>query len=173
MASNSTLLIIGGGLAGAKAAEGARESGYDGRIVLVCEEARNPYERPPLSKDILRGEKEPDSSQVHESGYYAEHSIELLTGDAITSLDVGAKRAQLRAASRWRSTRRYWRWELRRVRSRCPGADLSGVHYLRTVEDSVALHEPSRTRRGWRSSVPAGSARRSPRRPGRWVLTSC
>src|SRR5450631_1243582 len=95
MDTTSTLLIVGGGLAGAKAAEGARETGFEGRIVLVSEEAREPYERPPLSKDILRAEKEPDSSRVHESGYYAEHSIELNTGDAITSLDARARSAQL------------------------------------------------------------------------------
>src|ERR1700761_8862621 len=97
MESNGTLLIVGGGLAGAKAAEGAREGGFDGRIVLVAEEAHDPYERPPLSKEVLRGDKEPDSARVFESGYYGEHSIELMTGETIASIDAAGKRAQLRS----------------------------------------------------------------------------
>jgi 3-phenylpropionate/trans-cinnamate dioxygenase ferredoxin reductase subunit len=166
MASNSTLLIIGGGLAGAKAAEGARESGYDGRIVLACEEARNPYERPPLSKDILRGEKEPDSSQVHEGGYYAEHSIELLAGDAITSLDAGAKRAQFASGDSIAFDAAVLATGAAPRPLQLPGADLSGVHYLRTVEDSVSLQaaikKASRVAvigAGWIGSEVAASAR--------------
>ena len=65
MTTNRTLAIIGASLAGAKAAEAARATGYAGRIVLIGDEAALPYERPPLSKAVLRGEDEPDSTRVH------------------------------------------------------------------------------------------------------------
>jgi 3-phenylpropionate/trans-cinnamate dioxygenase ferredoxin reductase subunit len=166
MESTSTLLIVGGGLAGAKAAEGAREGGFEGRIVLVGEEAREPYERPPLSKDILRAEKASDSSRVHESGYYDEHSIELVTGDAITSLDAGAKRAQLASGGSIAFDAAVLATGAAPRKLTVPGADLAGVHYLRTVEDSVALHDAiTKASRvavigaGWIGSEVAASAR--------------
>src|SRR5262245_58586071 len=59
-----TLAIVGASLAGAKAAEAARDAGYDGRVVLIGDEAAAPYERPPLSKAVLRGEAEPASARV-------------------------------------------------------------------------------------------------------------
>ncbi len=139
MDSSSTLLVIGGGLAGAKAAEGAREGGFDGRIVLVAEEAHDPYERPPLSKEVLRGDKEPDSARVHEAGYYGEHSIELVSGDPVTSLDAGGKRAQLRGGGSIAFDAAVLATGAAPRRLPVPGADLSGVHYLRTVDDSLAL----------------------------------
>ena len=68
MATPSSIVIAGGGLAAAKAAETLREEGYDGRLVVVAKERRRPYERPPLSKDYLRGEAELESAYVHEPG---------------------------------------------------------------------------------------------------------
>jgi 3-phenylpropionate/trans-cinnamate dioxygenase ferredoxin reductase component len=166
MSSTSTLLIVGGGLAGAKAAEGAREGGFEGRIVLVGEEAREPYERPPLSKDILRAEKEPDSSRVHERGYYAEHSIDLVAGDAVTALDAGAKSARLASGESIPFDVAVLATGAAPRTLSVPGADLAGVHYLRTVEDSVALHAAIRGASrvavigaGWIGSEVAASAR--------------
>ena len=166
MPSTSTLLIIGGGLAGAKAAEGAREGGFEGRIVLACEESREPYERPPLSKDILRGEKPSDSSRVHESGYYAEHSIELLTGDAVVSFDAGTKQAQLSGGGSIAFDTAVLATGAAPRKLSVPGADLAGVRYLRTVEDSVALHDAIKKASriavigaGWIGSEVAASAR--------------
>src|ERR1035441_8925877 len=66
MASNRTFVIVGASLAGAKAAETLRTEGFVGRIVLIGDEAVRPYERPPLSKDYLRGEKGFDSAAVHD-----------------------------------------------------------------------------------------------------------
>ncbi len=166
MESTSTLLIVGGGLAGAKAAEGAREGGFEGRIVLVGEEAREPYERPPLSKDILRAEKPSDSSRVHESGYYAEHSIELVTGDAVTALDPGARQAQLASGASVSFDAAVLAMGAAPRSLTVPGADLDGVHYLRTVEDSVRLQQAIKKASrvavigaGWIGSEVAASAR--------------
>jgi len=71
----TTLAIVGAGLAGAKAAEAARQHGYSGRIILLGEEAAAPYERPPLSKALLRGEAEPDSARVHPVARTAESTF--------------------------------------------------------------------------------------------------
>src|SRR6185369_9980386 len=84
-----TFAIVGGGLAGAKAAETLREEGFDGRVVLIGDEADRPYERPPLSKDYLRGEAE-GPPYVHSESFYAEHDIELRTGTLVTGLDPAA-----------------------------------------------------------------------------------
>ena len=72
-----THVIAGAGLAGAKAAEALRGEGFEGRIVLVGDEPEAPYERPPLSKDYLRGESPREQARVHDDGFYAEHDIEL------------------------------------------------------------------------------------------------
>ena len=166
MESTATLLIIGGGLAGAKAAEGARESGFEGRIVLAAEESRAPYERPPLSKEVLRGDKEPDTARVHDSGYYGEHSIELLSGDPIASLDAAGKRATLRSGDSIAFDAAVLATGAAPRPLNMPGANLSGVHYLRTVEDSLALQAAIKQAArvavigaGWIGSEVAASAR--------------
>jgi 3-phenylpropionate/trans-cinnamate dioxygenase ferredoxin reductase subunit len=166
MESTSTLLIIGGGLAGAKAAEGAREGGFEGRIVLVAEESRDPYERPPLSKEVLRGDKGPDTARVHESGYYGEHSIELVSGDPVVSLDAGGKQATLHSGAVIAFDAAVLATGAAPRPLKMPGADLSGVHYLRTVDDSLALQDAIKKASrvavigaGWIGSEVAASAR--------------
>src|SRR4051812_33958944 len=86
------IVIAGGGLAAAKAAETLRTEGHEGRIVLIGDEPRRPYERPPLSKDVLRGEAADDSVFVHPADWYAEHDVELHTGTAVTCLDPSRRR---------------------------------------------------------------------------------
>src|SRR5829696_4289766 len=80
MTSDQTHIVVGASLAGAKAAETLREEGFDGRLVLIGAEDERPYERPPLSKDYLRGEVEREKVYVHEDGFYAAHDIDLRVG---------------------------------------------------------------------------------------------
>jgi 3-phenylpropionate/trans-cinnamate dioxygenase ferredoxin reductase subunit len=160
-----TVVVVGAGLAGAKAAEAARSAGYDGRLVLVGEESSPPYERPPLSKNVLRGEKPPESARVHDEGFYEEHKVELRTGERVTELDVAARtvhvgdeviafdKAVLAMGARPRKLD-------------IPGADLPNAYYLRTVEDSLRLGEAIRGAQrvaviggGWIGSEVAASAR--------------
>ena len=94
-----TFVIVGAGLAGAKAAETLREEGFDGRVVLLGAEPQRPYERPPLSKDYLRGEAEREEACVHEEGFYAEHDIELRLGATVVGLDTRRQRARARRAA--------------------------------------------------------------------------
>ncbi|GAA4357284.1 NAD(P)/FAD-dependent oxidoreductase [Angustibacter luteus] len=83
-------VVVGGGLAGGKAVEQLREAGYDGPLVLVSAEPHLPYERPPLSKDFLMGKAERDVVFVHPRAWYVEQDVELVLGEEVTALDVGA-----------------------------------------------------------------------------------
>src|SRR5688572_5025098 len=94
MSDRRTLAIVGGSLAGAKAAEAARAAGYEGRVVIVDDETATPYERPPLSKGILRGEAEPSSALVHPESFYADHEIDIVV-DRATALEPASKRIEL------------------------------------------------------------------------------
>src|SRR3954470_17547970 len=81
-------VIVGGGLAAAKAIEGIRESDTSGSILLVAEEDRLPSERPPLSKAVLKGEDEPETAFTHDKDWYAEQHVELRLGTPATALDA-------------------------------------------------------------------------------------
>jgi 3-phenylpropionate/trans-cinnamate dioxygenase ferredoxin reductase subunit len=138
-----TLVVVGAGLAGAKAAEAARSTGYDGRLVLVGAEDGLPYERPPLSKHVLRGEKPPESARVHPDGFYDEERIELRSGQRVEELDLARRTVHvgdevLPFDSLVLAT------GARPRRLDVPGAELEGTHYLRTVEDSLRLGEAVR-----------------------------
>jgi 3-phenylpropionate/trans-cinnamate dioxygenase ferredoxin reductase subunit len=95
MPAQEPIVIVGGGLAGAKVSETLRAEGYDGPVVLVAEEAELPYERPPLSKGYLLGKDARESAQVHDAGWYADHDVDLRTGVRATGLDVAGHRVEL------------------------------------------------------------------------------
>lgn len=139
MAAPESVVIIGGGLAGAKAAETLREEGFARRVVLVGDEAVRPYERPPLSKDYLRGEADFDAAAVHDEGYYEAHDIELRTSVTATAVDPGAGEVELSSGERLHYDRLLLATGAEPRRLSIPGADLDGVHYLRSVADSDAL----------------------------------
>src|SRR5215208_6790185 len=88
MSSDQTYVIVGASLAGAKAAETLRDEGFDGRLVLIGAETERPYERPPLSKEYLRGESGREKVYVHDEAFYAKHEIELLLGRTAVGLDT-------------------------------------------------------------------------------------
>src|SRR5579862_6446073 len=86
----TTFVIVGGGLAGAKAAETLRTAGFDGEVVLFGSEPERPYERPPLSKGYLLGKEPRESAFVHPVGWYAEHQVDLRAGVTVTMIDPAA-----------------------------------------------------------------------------------
>ena len=139
MTSSETHVIVGASLAGAKAAETLRDEGFDGRIVLIGSEAERPYERPPLSKDYLRGESGRDKVYVHPEGFYAERDIELRLGSTAVSLDAGAGEVALEDGTRLSYDRLLLTTGSEPRRLPIPGAELDGVLYLRSVEDSDTL----------------------------------
>jgi 3-phenylpropionate/trans-cinnamate dioxygenase ferredoxin reductase component len=139
MTTDQTFLIAGGGLAGAKAAETLRAEGFDGRLVLVGAEQVRPYERPPLSKEYLRGEAGRDKVYVHDEGFYAEQDIELRLGRTAVSLNASAGELALDDGERLRYDRLLLATGAEPRTLPIPGGDLDGVLYLRSVEDSDAL----------------------------------
>ena len=138
-----SVVIVGGGLAGATVAEELRKRGHEGEIVLFAVEEHLPYERPPLSKAVLLGDKEVDSAYVHDARWWREHDIDVRTGTEVQSVDLAARRVITTSGEQ------PYEWlvlatgsEPRRLRV----ADEAGapVHYLRTVEDSLALKDSLR-----------------------------
>ena len=100
MAQTSRFVIVGGGLAGAKAAEGLRDHGYEGSITLVASEPHLPYERPPLSKAFLAGKDDRASIDVHDRAWHDEHDIDLRLDTAAVDLDRAGHQVQLADGSR-------------------------------------------------------------------------
>jgi 3-phenylpropionate/trans-cinnamate dioxygenase ferredoxin reductase component len=139
MSSQQTFIIAGASLAGGKAAATLREEGFDGRVVLIGTEAERPYERPPLSKDYLRGEAGRERVYVHEESFYADNSIELRTETTVEALDVASSEIALAGGERLRYDRLLLTTGAEPRRLGIPGADLDGVHYLRTIEDSDVI----------------------------------
>lgn len=139
MTADQTFVIVGAGLAGGKVAATLREEGFDGRVVIIGAEPERPYERPPLSKDYLRGEAPRDTIHVHDEPFYAQHDIELLTGRTATHLDTAARQVALDDGARLRYDRLLIATGAEPRRLSIPGATLDGVRYLRTVADADAL----------------------------------
>jgi 3-phenylpropionate/trans-cinnamate dioxygenase ferredoxin reductase subunit len=136
MINDQTHIIVGASLAGAKAAETLREEGFDGRVVLIGAEDERPYERPPLSKDYLRGEVGREKVYVHDEAYYAEHNVELRVGTTAVGLNTSSKELTLDDGDRLRYDRLLLATGSEPRRLTIPGADLDGVLYLRSVHDS-------------------------------------
>ncbi len=141
MTAEQTFVIVGASLAGAKAAETLRAEGFDGRVVLIGAEDERPYERPPLSKDYLRGEVGRETVHVHAEGFYAEHSIDLRLGRSAVHLNASSKELTLDDGDRLRYDRLLLTTGAEPRQLRIPGNELDGVHYLRSVEDSDVLRE--------------------------------
>jgi 3-phenylpropionate/trans-cinnamate dioxygenase ferredoxin reductase component len=137
---NQTFVIVGASLAGAKAAETLREEGFDGRLVLIGAEPERPYERPPLSKDYLRGEAD-GKPYVHDESFYVDKTIELRTSTTVDQIDPAAAQVSLSGGETFGFDRLLLATGARPRRLSLPGADLDGVLYLRTTADSEAIRE--------------------------------
>ncbi len=167
MPSKQRFVIAGASLAGAKAAETLRSEGFDGEVVLIGEEPIRPYERPPLSKDYLRGEKSfDDAAAVHSADFYDANGIDLRKGTVVTGIDTGRAEVATSTGERVGYDRLLLTVGAEPRRLSVPGAQLDGVRYLRTVEDSDALrHAFSGSPHvvvigaGWIGSEVAASAR--------------
>lgn len=140
MASSTTFVIVGGGLAGAKAAEALRDKGFDGTITLFAEEEQLPYERPPLSKEFLAGKKSLDEFTVQNSDWYRDHDVDLRLGARVSSLDPAAHTVGLPDDTTVHYDKLLLATGSASRRLPIPGADAAGVHYLRTFEDALALN---------------------------------
>ncbi len=144
MTTEQTFVIVGAGLAGAKAAQSLREEGFDGGITLVGAESEPPYERPPLSKGYLLGKEDRAKVYVHDEAWYADNSVELVLGSQVTGLDRASRRLELDGGGRLDYGKLLLVPGASPRRLDVPGAELDGLHYLRSLEDSERLREAIR-----------------------------
>jgi 3-phenylpropionate/trans-cinnamate dioxygenase ferredoxin reductase component len=140
MASSTTFVIIGGGLAGAKAVEALRDSDFDGQIILFAEEKLLPYERPPLSKEYLAGKKSLSEFTVQNSEWYGDHDVDLRLGSRVSTLDPAGHTVALPDGTVVQYDQLLLATGSASRRPPIPGSDADGVHYLRTYDDAVALN---------------------------------
>jgi 3-phenylpropionate/trans-cinnamate dioxygenase ferredoxin reductase subunit len=135
----STIVIVGGGQAGAQAVDTLRREGFAGRLVLVCDEPQLPYQRPPLSKKYLAGELTADRLPFRHQPFYDEHRIELKLGVQAAAVYPRARRIELADGEALAYDRLLLCLGAAARRLTCPGAELPGVHYLRSVADADAI----------------------------------
>jgi 3-phenylpropionate/trans-cinnamate dioxygenase ferredoxin reductase component len=134
-------LLIGGGMASAHCAAELRKRGAEGSILLVGREPDPPYERPPLSKEYLRGESERGDAYVHEPAWYEENDIELLSGTSAMSLDTSARTAKLPKDEVGFGKALIATGARVNILHHLEGARLEGIHYLRTLGNSDAIRD--------------------------------
>jgi 3-phenylpropionate/trans-cinnamate dioxygenase ferredoxin reductase subunit len=133
-------VVVGGGVAAAKAAEGLRAAGGEGAAVVLAAEPELPYERPPLSKEFLRGEAGRDETRTHDEAWYRDHDVEVLLATRASTLDPATRTVATEVGDQLR----YGRGVVlatgaQPVRLGLPGEELDGVFYLRTVDDAERL----------------------------------
>jgi 3-phenylpropionate/trans-cinnamate dioxygenase ferredoxin reductase component len=145
MADREIDFLLVGGWAAAHCAAALRKGGADGSIMLVGREPHLPYERPPLSKEFLRGESSEDDAYVNGADWYEENDVELLTETNVMSLDAEERTAKLQS----RETVRFGKALLAtgarvNILHHLEGAQLAGIHYLRTIGNSEAIREDAK-----------------------------
>jgi 3-phenylpropionate/trans-cinnamate dioxygenase ferredoxin reductase component len=141
MASEKPFVIVGAGLAGARTAESLRAEGFTGPVTLVGEENELPYERPPLSKDYLMGTSARDATYVHEKPWYADQSVDLRLGVPVTGVDPGRQEITLADGECIGYAKLLLSTGSSPRRLPVPGAELEGVLYLRSLDDSDRIKE--------------------------------
>lgn len=135
----ATILIVGGGQAGAQAVDTLRREGFTGRLVLISEEDSLPYQRPPLSKKYLTGEMPVDRLLFRHRTFYEQHSVELKLATRAMRIDPKGCRVELSNGETLVYDRLLLCLGAVVRRLTCPGADLPGAHYLRNIEDAAAI----------------------------------
>lgn len=138
---DAPLVIVGASYAGTQLAASARELGFGGRIVLIGDERHAPYQRPPLSKGLLTGQTDRRQLALRGADFYARQGIDLRLGVRATALDLAARCVELAGGGRLE-----YGWLALATGARCrplpvPGADLQGVHQLRTLDDALILKQ--------------------------------
>ena len=134
-----TIVIIGASLAGGTAAAALRQEGFDGAVILIGEEPHAPYERPPLSKQYLRGEMPFEKAWVRPAGFYAENRIDTRFGVAATRVDPAEQKVILTTGGSVKYDKLLIATGVRNRRPPIPGLDLQNVFSLRSIGDADAL----------------------------------
>jgi 3-phenylpropionate/trans-cinnamate dioxygenase ferredoxin reductase subunit len=133
------IVIVGGGLAGGNAAVTLREEGFAGRVLLVSREEEIPFGRPPLSKTYLRSEEDLSGWYVRPAGWYQEHDVERLGGCVVVAVDADLHKVTLDSGQELSYQKLLIATGGRNRRLDVAGAELPGIHYLRTLEECEAI----------------------------------
>jgi 3-phenylpropionate/trans-cinnamate dioxygenase ferredoxin reductase subunit len=133
--------IAGGGLAAGRAVERLLELGFEGQLVLLTDEPRLPHERPPLSKQYLKGKLAEARLLVRPAAFYAENAVEVRTSTRVAAVSPSERTLTLADGERLRYDRLLLALGSEPVRPAIPGAELPGVATLRTVEDAHRIHD--------------------------------
>jgi 3-phenylpropionate/trans-cinnamate dioxygenase ferredoxin reductase component len=136
-------LLIGGGMASAHCAAELRRRGAEGSVLLVGREPEPPYERPPLSKEYLRGEARREDAHVNSASWYEENDVELLTGTNVMALDPAARTAKLQGGEEVSFDKALLATGAMVNILRVEGAENEGIHYLRAFGNSDAIRADS------------------------------
>src|ERR687898_2975078 len=128
-------------MGGAHCAAELRRQGADGEVVLVGREPHPPYERPPLSKEYMRGESSPEDAYVHPEDWYRDNGVELLTETNVMSLDASQRVAKLLGAGEIGFEKALVATGADVRILRVEGTQLDGIHYLRTLKTSDEIQE--------------------------------
>lgn len=135
------VVVIGGGLAAAKTAEALREDDFEGTITLISAEKHLPYERPSLSKDYLAGKSSFDDALVHPVEWYRDNEVTVREGTTATAVDPSGHTVTLADGSSLAYDKLVLATGSAARHLPIEGADADGIHYLRTVEESDAIHQ--------------------------------
>lgn len=133
------VVIVGTGHGGAQAAIALRQNGFEGSIAMIGREREPPYERPPLSKEYLAGEKPFERVLIRPEAFWADKSITLMLGQSVTRIDPGSKQVELSSCENVGYGRLIWAAGGDARRLSCPGGHLDGVHAVRDKRDVDAL----------------------------------
>jgi NADPH-dependent 2,4-dienoyl-CoA reductase/sulfur reductase-like enzyme len=133
------VVIVGAGLAGARAAETLRAEGYDGRVTLIGEEPLGPYQRPALSKEFLLGTRDEQSLLLRPASYWDDRHVELILGRPVVELDAVGRVARMRDGTEFAFDHAVLATGARP--RRLPVGLPAGVHELRTIADARALRD--------------------------------
>jgi 3-phenylpropionate/trans-cinnamate dioxygenase ferredoxin reductase subunit len=141
----SGIVIIGAGQAAGQAAASLRQGKYEGSITILGNETQPPYQRPPLSKQYLSGELGMDRVMVRPEKFYVDQDITLHTGTRVESIDSSAKTVTTSSGDSYEYDKLLIATGSRPRILTIPGSDLSGIHYLRTIDDVDGIREAMQT----------------------------
>ena len=139
MSGPGSIVVVGAGQAGAWATATLRDEGFAGRVVLIGDENHVPYERPPLSKEVLAGDEAPETTHMHDRAFYEEQAIELRLGVTAEAIDLDDHRVRLSDGEGLAYDKLVLTTGARARRLPVSGADLAGVHTLRGIDDMAAI----------------------------------
>jgi 3-phenylpropionate/trans-cinnamate dioxygenase ferredoxin reductase subunit len=141
MSDQDAVVIVGASLAGSKVAENLRIEGFDGPIRLIGKEPHLPYQRPPLSKSLLQGTADLTKPRVLDDSYYAANEVDLLLGIEAVAVDLAGSTVELAGGRKVGFGTLVLATGSSVRHLTVPGSDLAGIHYLRTLDDSLLLRD--------------------------------